>query len=115
MEYKEIIFETDSNHVCTITINRPDRMNTFTPTMIEEFSDAWRHIRTTDEIHSVVLRAADCRAFCTGVDVKIGLDEHPNVWSRRDPGEDLSPKANKVWKPVVCAVHGLAAGGAFPA
>jgi enoyl-CoA hydratase/carnithine racemase len=30
-----------------------------------------------------------------------------------DPGEYLGPKSNKLWKPIVCAVHGLAAGGAF--
>jgi enoyl-CoA hydratase/carnithine racemase len=47
------------------------------------------------------------------MDVKEGIDRHPNVWSQTDPGEFLSPKQNQVWKPLVCAVHGMAAGGAF--
>jgi enoyl-CoA hydratase/carnithine racemase len=64
-------------------------------------------------VHVVVLRAAGDRAFCTGVDVKQGIDRHANVFSQTDPGEQLSPKLNQVWKPVVCAVNGMAAGGAF--
>jgi enoyl-CoA hydratase/carnithine racemase len=49
------------------------------------------------------------------VDVGEGVDRvaRPNVWSQEDPGIQLSPKLNQVWKPVVCAVHGMAAGGAF--
>jgi enoyl-CoA hydratase/carnithine racemase len=37
----------------------------------------------------------------------------PNIWSQEDPSIALSPKVNAVWKPVVCAVNGMAAGGAF--
>lgn len=113
MDYQEIIFDVDDSHVCTITINRPERMNTFTPVMMSEFQHAWLRIAEDDDIHSVVLRAAECRAFSTGVDVAIGVPKCTNLWSKRDPGQFLGPKANKVWKPVICAVHGLACGGAF--
>jgi enoyl-CoA hydratase/carnithine racemase len=104
-----------SEHVATVTLNRPDKLNAFNQTMCDEFSRVWERVRTDDEIHVVVLRAAGDRAFCTGVDVNEGLTRaaHPNVWSQEDPGVQLSPKQNQVWKPVVCAVHGMAAGGAF--
>jgi enoyl-CoA hydratase/carnithine racemase len=42
-----------------------------------------------------------------------GIEMTDNPWSQLDPGLQLSPKQNQVWKPVVCAVHGMAAGGAF--
>jgi 3-isopropylmalate dehydratase small subunit len=116
MPFQEILFEQGADHVATITINRPARMNTFTDLMCDEFAEAWRIVRETDSIHAVVLRAApECRAFSTGVDVSQGLEmlSHQNVWRQKDPGELLGPKHNDVWKPVVCAVHGLAAGGAF--
>jgi enoyl-CoA hydratase/carnithine racemase len=88
-------------------------MNSFNQTMLEEFSLVWRTVREDDDVHVVVLRAAGDRAFSTGIDVKERMDVHPNPWSYTDPGEYLSPKLNKVWKPVVCCVQGMAAGGAF--
>ncbi|MDX6432239.1 MAG: hypothetical protein QOE54_4605 [Streptosporangiaceae bacterium] len=112
MDLTTLIYEV-SDHVATVTLNRPEAMNSFNQTMCDEFSLVWKTIREDDDVHAVVLRAAGERAFCTGVDVKQGIDEHPNVWTQADPGERLSPKLNQVWKPVVCCVHGMAAGGAF--
>ncbi|HEY3882417.1 MAG TPA: enoyl-CoA hydratase/isomerase family protein [Trebonia sp.] len=110
--YETVLFETEGN-VATVTLNRPEVMNAFNQTMIDEFRDLWQRVRTDDAVHAVVLRAAGDRAFCTGLDVKEGFDRPGNVWSARDPGEGLSPKQNQVWKPVVAAVHGMVAGGAF--
>lgn len=112
MNYETILFDA-ANHVATITINRPDRLNAFNQRMCEEFQDAWERIREDDAIHSVVLRAVGDRAFCTGVDVTNGIKKPPNFWAWDDPGVRLGPKANRVWKPVVCAVNGMCAGGAF--
>ncbi|MCT9075611.1 enoyl-CoA hydratase/isomerase family protein [Streptomyces fulvoviolaceus] len=112
MDLETVLFEV-TDHVATITLNRPQAMNGFNQRMLEEFSDIWQTVKTDDDVHVVVLRGAGEKAFCTGMDVKEGIDRHPNVWSQTDPGEYLSPKLNQVWKPVVCAVHGMAAGGAF--
>ncbi|MFE9924548.1 enoyl-CoA hydratase/isomerase family protein [Streptomyces sp. NPDC005774] len=102
-----------TDHVATVTLNRPHAMNSFTQEMLADFALIWRTVKQDDDVHVVVLRGAGDRAFSTGMDVKEGIDRHPNIWSRTDPGEHLSPKLNQVWKPLVCAVHGMAAGGAF--
>jgi enoyl-CoA hydratase/carnithine racemase len=102
-----------SDHVATVTLDRPDRMNAFNQQMLEEFQSLWARVRADDDVRVVVLRAAGERAFCTGVDVQDGIDMSENIWSRFDPGEALGPKQNRVWKPIVCAVHGMVAGGAF--
>jgi enoyl-CoA hydratase/carnithine racemase len=110
-----ITVDADDQHVATITLNRPAAMNSFNRRMVEEFARVWSFIRDEDAIHAVVLRAAPGRAFSTGVDVKDDSfpDRQPNIWTHADPGERLGPKACKCWKPVVAAVHGLCAGGAF--
>ena len=101
------------DHVATVTLDRPEAMNSFNQAMLEDFDRIWQTVREDDDVHVVVLRAAGDRAFCTGVDVKEGIVRHPNVFAEVEPGEHLGPKAHQVWKPVICAVHGMAAGGAF--
>ncbi|MBB3665591.1 enoyl-CoA hydratase/carnithine racemase [Prauserella sediminis] len=102
-----------TGHVAVVTLDRPEAMNSFNQTMCDEFAAIWAEVKADDAVHVVLLRAAGERAFCTGVDVKEGLAHVENVWGRVDPGEKLSPKLNHVWKPLVVAVHGMAAGGAF--
>lgn len=118
MEYETVLFDI-SGSVATITINRPAAMNSFNRQMMEEFAALWDAISLNDAINAVVLRAAPGRAFCTGVDVHAqARGERPatdldNVWHCIDPGEFLGPKSRRCWKPVIAAVHGMAAGGAF--
>ncbi|MFT4124691.1 MAG: enoyl-CoA hydratase/isomerase family protein [Gordonia sp. (in: high G+C Gram-positive bacteria)] len=107
-----VLAELDE-HILTITLNRPRRMNSFTNQMRSEFRQIWEFARETDDVHVVVLRASGDRAFSTGMDTGEGTFVSANVFSRRDPGIDLSPKQNGCWKPVVCAVHGMVAGGAL--
>jgi (E)-benzylidenesuccinyl-CoA hydratase len=114
MECEAIIFEVD-DHVATITLDRPEALNSFDDRMAEEIAWAWRTVRDDDAIHVAVLQANGDRAFCTGVDIKGGATwfVRPNVWNTFDPGATLSPKFHHhVWKPVVAAVHGMCAGGA---
>lgn len=112
MSYQTILCDT-ADGVLTVTLNRPSVLNAFNQRMCDEFGRLWASVRADDDIRVVVLRAAGDRAFCTGVDVREGIEMAANVWSQRDPGVALGPKQNQVWKPVVCAVHGMAAGGAF--
>jgi enoyl-CoA hydratase/carnithine racemase len=114
-QFETILFAKGADRVATITINRPQAMNSYTWTMCEEFRAAWRMIADDDEVNAVVIRAAPGRAFSTGADVfnggnTLGTDK---LWNQRDPGELLGPKQNLCWKPVVTAVHGLCGGGAF--
>lgn len=118
-DYETVLFEKDvATKVVTVTINRPQALNSFNYKMASEFAAIWARVKADDEINVVLLRAAPGRAFSTGIDVK-GISDPGNPlvatdeFNALDPGELLGPKANKCWKPVVCAVHGMAAGGAF--
>jgi enoyl-CoA hydratase/carnithine racemase len=101
------------DRVATITLNRPERLNAFNRAMCREMADVWRTVKDDETVNAVVLRANGDRAFSTGLDVKESYGQPPNVWNHEDPGELLSPKWQKMWKPVVCAVQGMCTAGAF--
>jgi len=108
----------DAQAVRTITLNRPDKLNAFNDAMRADFRQVWREVMAAPDVNCVVLRAAGDRAFSAGIDVgeraaRMAADPEPNPWAFEDPGVSLSPKTNGCWKPVVCAVQGMAAGGAF--
>ncbi|ABL05966.1 enoyl-CoA hydratase/isomerase family protein [Mycobacterium ulcerans] len=102
-----------TDHVATITLHRPDQLNAFNRTMCEEMAAAWHLIKHDESVHAVVLRAAGSRAFSAGLDIKTPYGQPKNIWNHEDPGEFLSPKWQKIWKPVVCAVQGMCTAGAF--
>jgi enoyl-CoA hydratase/carnithine racemase len=112
-EYATIRYETSTDRVATITLDRPEALNAFDRRMCEEVRDAWRRVKDDPAVHAVVLRAAGERAFCAGLDVHRPYGQPDDVWNHEDPGELLSPKWQQVWKPVVCAVHGICTAGAF--
>jgi len=110
-------------HVAWVTINRPEAYNAFSPTMERELRETWEAFRRDDDVRAIVLTAAGDKAFCVGIDRNEGeftaLDDSAGLYGTSnnfmydDPGDNLGPKACDLWKPVICAVNGMAAGGAF--
>ncbi|MGZ5364668.1 MAG: enoyl-CoA hydratase/isomerase family protein [Mycobacterium sp.] len=103
-----------TGHVATVTLNRPAQMNSFNLSMATAITAAWTRVREDDDIRVAILRANGERAFCTGIDVSEGRwwADQP-IFNQEDPGADLGPKAHRVWKPVIAALHGMVAGGAM--
>jgi len=112
-DFGTIRYEVAPDHVATITLDRPEVLNAFDRQMCEEMAAAWRLVKEDPAVHAVVLRAEGDRAFCAGLDTKKAYGQPDDVWNHEDPGELLSPKWQKVWKPVVCAVQGMCTAGAF--
>ncbi|MBV7706949.1 AMP-binding protein [Nocardia nova] len=111
--FTTIEFEV-SGHVATVTLNRPHRLNSFDQVMAEEMARVWQRVRDDDGIRVAILQANGERAFCTGIDLEGGAWwKHKSRWNQEDPGVSLGPRQHRVWKPVICAVHGMAAGGAM--
>ena len=114
MTFETILLDVDTgDRVATITLNRPAALNAFNRTMCEEMAEAWRLVKLDESVNAVVLRASGERAFSAGLDIKSSYGQPDNVWNHEDPGEALSPKWQKMWKPVVCAVQGMCTAGAF--
>jgi enoyl-CoA hydratase/carnithine racemase len=114
MELTAITYEV-ADHIATITLDRPEALNSFDAAMAREVVWAWETVRDDGDVHVVVLQANGERAFCSGLDLRQSTDwfMRENEWNSFDPGALLGPKlVHKVWKPVVVACHGMVAGGA---
>ncbi len=104
-DYTDIIYEEDDG-VAKITINRPDRMNAFTPHTLDEMTYAIEVAEKAPGIGVVVLTGAGERAFCAGGDV--GEEEK----GRLVQGEyDFHTTLGRCLKPVIARVNGYAIGG----
>jgi enoyl-CoA hydratase/carnithine racemase len=117
MTYTTITYEPGDDGVAVVTLNRPDRYNSFDATMCQELATLWRALRTDDAVRCVVLTGAGDKAFCTGIDRQdVPTDDDTydfDPFTYDDPGQRLGPKGNELWKPVIAAVNGMACGGAF--
>ena len=112
-----------SDHVCRVTLDRPEVLNAFNDQMRDEIRSTWRALRKLDEVRVVVVTGTGEKAFCVGVDrsdALVALEGTggklygtSNNYMYDDPGDDIGPKACDLWKPVIAAVNGICCAGAF--
>ncbi len=67
--YEQILFQIEDG-VATLTLNRPERLNAYTPQMGEELVDAFGRARDDASVRAVVWTGAG-RGFCAGVDLEV--------------------------------------------
>jgi enoyl-CoA hydratase/carnithine racemase len=116
MEFSQILFDVD-DHIATITLNRPDRLNAFTNTMMDELIAAFDITDNDDDVRAVIVTGAG-RGFCAGADLggggetfsKGGSDIQTDVGVPRDGGGMVSLRIYDSKKPVLAAINGPAVG-----
>lgn len=116
MEYSQILFDV-ADHIATITLHRPDRMNAFTGTMMNEVIDAFDQTDADDDVRAVIVTGSG-RAFCAGADLggggetfaKGGSDVQTDVGVPRDGGGLTSLRIFNSKKPVIGAINGASVG-----
>jgi enoyl-CoA hydratase len=123
VSFETLLYDTDGP-IATITLNRPDRLNTIVPPMPDEFEAAVGRATADPGIKVIVVRGAG-RSFCAGYDFGGGFhhwDEMLTTDGAWDPGKDFlgagaygpTQKFMSVWrtpKPVIAQVHGWCVGG----
>lgn len=123
MTYETLRYDV-AGAVATITLDRPDRLNTIVPPMPEEFHAAIDAAVRDAAVKVIVVRGAG-RAFCAGYDFGDGFhhwDEQTTTDGRWDPGKDFqlagaygpTYQFMSMWrapKPVIAQVHGWCVGG----
>lgn len=117
MSYEQILTETHGN-VLLITLNRPERMNAWTPTMAGEQADAIERANGDPRIGALVITGAG-RGFCAGADTQAVFQKRISGAQNDDEaaGQRTGMPAGVDWvrlirtsKPIVAAVNGAAIG-----
>ncbi|MFP8878898.1 MAG: enoyl-CoA hydratase-related protein [Myxococcota bacterium] len=114
--YENILYET-SDHIATITLNRPEKLNAYTTQMGDEVVDAFARTRADDEVRVAILTGAG-RGFCAGVDL-----EHLKAHQAGENAQKGAPRLGEedflrklplelleFPKPVIAAINGPAIG-----
>ncbi len=128
MSYSTIRYEVAEN-ILTLTLNRPDHLNAFTPEMAEELIAAFNRASDDDDVRAIVV-TGEGRAFCAGMDLSgsgnvFGLNEDlsptmedmehrlddPEISAGvRDTGGQVTLAIYDCNKPVIAAINGAAVG-----
>lgn len=109
MDYRQICYQV-AEGVCTITLNRPDKLNAFTGTMGDELYHAFGRARGADEVRVIVLAGAGAN-FCAGVDLQALADPEEGARIAATPLLSRFPLENHgCAKPTLCAIQGAAIG-----
>lgn len=119
--FETILYEVEDG-VATITLNRPDRLNAWTPLMMMDLMSAFDHTDADDRVRAVIITGAG-RGFCAGADLAAGsktfaagereaeraaLGDTEDV--TRDGGGRFTLRLLESLKPVIAAVNGPAVG-----
>jgi len=116
MDYTQIGYDV-ADHIATITLNRPEQLNAFTGTMMNELIDAFDRIDADDDVRAVIVTGAG-RGFCAGADLSSGGETFSRGGSDvvadsgvpRDGGGLVSLRIFACKKPVIGAINGPAVG-----
>ena len=119
MAYSEIIYDKQDK-VALVTLNRPDRMNAITPTMVDELKDAIDDAERDPEVAAIVVTGAG-KSFCPGMDM--GVLQAAAERKKADPADKSAPALKtdinhhsvfgfllKARKPIIGALNGNCVG-----
>ncbi|MBK6657657.1 MAG: crotonase/enoyl-CoA hydratase family protein [Proteobacteria bacterium] len=115
MNYEQILYNVDQG-ILTLTLNRPDKLNAFTHTMLRELLDALDKADADDEVRVIIVTGAG-RGFCAGADLSAGAgtfnhadEDGRSADTHRDGGGLLTLRLYECRKPLIAAINGAAVG-----
>lgn len=108
----ETLHITNKDGICTVTINRPEKLNALNENVLSELDHFFTAINEDDAIKGVILTGAGEKAFVAGADIKAlsELDGESGRETARN-GQRIFTKIEECTKPVIAAVNGYALGG----
>ena len=111
MNYQTILF-TIENGICTITINRPDKLNALNKQVFTDLDAAVDEVYNNPDIKTAIITGAGPKAFVAGADItEFGGLNKDEAMALAKRGQDVFFKIENSKKPIVAAVNGFALGG----
>lgn len=118
----DLLFDV-TNHIATITLNRPERLNAFSEAMLQQWLRALEEVRDRDDIRVVIVKGSG-NAFCAGGDIKTMMAGEGFYESTKDITSTALARKHSLWKliqrvplllqdidkPVIAQLHGFAMG-----
>lgn len=108
--YQTLLTALD-NHILTITINRPDKLNALNKVVMDELNEVVNMVNTDVAIRSVILTGAGIKAFVAGADISEFMEAGAEGMALAKKGQDIFFKIENAPKPFIAAVNGFALGG----
>jgi len=99
------ILYAKEDKIATITVDRPEALNSLDPKGLEELADALIKFRDDPEVYVAIITGSGDRAFCAGADLKALI---PVLTTYQPPA---IIRRWEIWKPIIGAINGMALGG----
>lgn len=110
--YETLLLSTDELGICTLTINRPDKMNALNNQVFEELDAALTHIIENDAIKGLIVTGAGDKAFVAGADIsELNTLKEEEAVTLSLRGQRVFQKLEDLTIPAIAAVNGYALGG----
>ena len=110
-EFKTIKIEKLEGGITKLVLNRPDRLNTISPELMDELDRAITMLWNDKETRVVVITGAGERAFSAGADLTTLITHSFDFLEHNRKGERIFRKLSEIPKPVIAAINGYALGG----
>jgi len=108
----ETIFLEKQDHITTVTLNRPDKLNALNMQMAEELHDALAAEDADDDTRVIVITGSG-RGFCSGADLTPSGGPAAPTSATAPSLADATFEAMQIQKPIIASINGVAVGGGF--
>ncbi len=110
--FETLLTEVDENGICTLTVNRPKKLNALNSHVLDELDEALEAIIEEYTIKGLIITGAGEKAFVAGADIKeLSILDSESGAKTSQKGQAVFQKIEDLTIPVVAAVNGYALGG----
>ncbi|TCN20378.1 enoyl-CoA hydratase/isomerase family protein [Sinorhizobium americanum] len=115
-DYQHLLYEVDSDHICWLTLNRPEKINAMNKRLLAELREGLLRADKDDDVRVIVIRGSG-KGFCAGHDlVEDANDVFKSIYHYRTHFFEQFDEFTTPWritKPVIASVHKVAIGKGF--